>query len=344
MSDPSSPHRLPGREDLDAASARVSARAHRTPILRSSTLDACCQAEMHLKCENFQKIGAFKFRGATNAVGMLTEAELARGVVTHSSGNHAQALAMAARDRGTHATIVMPENSAAVKQAAVRGYGATIVHCRPTTEDREATLERIRTRDGSVLVHPFDDWGIICGQGTAVRELVEDAGPFDVILAPVGGGGLLAGTALTCHHLAPDTRVIGAEPRAADDAKRSLDAGSIQASGDPKTLADGLRTGLGERTFAVIKRYVDDIILVDEAEIVTAMRMIWERMKIVIEPSAAVPIAALLSDRLDVAGQRVGVIVSGGNVDLEQLPWLARTNGTSTAPHDHSPTTHEARS
>lgn len=332
MHDSSFPHVLPGRDDLDAAKARVSARAHRTPVLTSRTLDARCQAELRLKCENFQKIGAFKFRGATNAVGMLSEAELARGVVTHSSGNHAQALAMAARDRGTRATIVMPESSAAVKQAAVRGYGATIVHCRPTTGDREATLEHIRTRDGSVLVHPFDDWGIICGQGTAARELLEDDGPFDLILAPVGGGGLLAGTALTCHHLAPQTRVIGAEPRAADDAKRSLDAGSIQPGGDPQTLADGLRTGLGERTFAVIQRHVEDIVLVDEDEIIAAMRLVWERMKIVIEPSAAVPIAALLSDRLDVGGQRVGVIVSGGNVDLEQLPWQPSSNDAVPAP------------
>ena len=321
MTETASPDRLPTRDDLDAAFARVAKRAHRTPVLTSTTLDQRIGASVYWKCENLQKIGAFKFRGATNAVGLLGDDALERGVATHSSGNHAQALAMAARDRGTRATIVMPENAPAVKVAAVRGYGAEVVLCRPTAADREQTLQSVLDRDGSVLVHPFDDWGIVCGQATAARELLEDAGPLDVLVAPVGGGGLLSGTALTAHHLAPTTRVWGAEPRAADDAKRSLDAGSVQPANDPDTLADGLRTSLSERTFAVIRRHVEDIALVGEDEIVAAMHLVWERMKIVIEPSSAVPVAALLAGRIDVRGQRVGVILSGGNIDLARLPW-----------------------
>lgn len=312
---------FPSRADLDAAMVRVAARAHRTPTLTSATLDRMTGARLVFKCENLQKIGAFKFRGATNAVGLLDADALARGVATHSSGNHAQALALAARQAGTRATIVMPESAPQVKLDAVRGYGATVVQCRPTAADREQTLARVLDEQGSVLVHPFDDWGIIAGQATAARELIEDAGRLDIIMAPVGGGGLISGTALTCLHLAPATTVIGAEPRAADDAKRSLDAGSIQPANDPKTIADGLLTSLGGRTFAVVRRYVDDIVLASEEEIADAMRLVWERMKIIIEPSAAVPLAAVLAGRLDVAGKRVGIILSGGNVDLKRLPW-----------------------
>lgn len=321
------PSDLPSDTDLEQAVVRVAARAHRTPVLTSATLDRRLGAQLLFKCENFQRVGAFKFRGATNALGLLGPAALARGVATHSSGNHAQALALAARQRGARATIVMPENAPAVKVAAVRGYGAEVVFCLPTAKSREETLARVLAEQGSVLVHPFDDWGIICGQATAARELLEDSGPLDVVLAPVGGGGLLSGTALSCRALQPSVRVIGAEPRAADDAYRSLRAGSIQPANDPKTLADGLLTSLGARTFAVIRRLVDDIVLAEEEEIVDAMRLVWERMKIIIEPSAAVPVATLLAGRPAIAGKRVGVILSGGNVDLEHLPWQHTTAG-----------------
>lgn len=313
---------LPTLQDLDAAARRLEGRVHRTPVLRSATLDRRTGATVFLKCENFQRIGAFKFRGATNAVQTLDAEALRRGVATHSSGNHGQALALAARQAGTHATIVVPETAPKVKLDAIRGYGGEIVLCTPTSAGREGTLARILEERGSVLIHPFDDWRIIAGQATAARELLEETGPLDVVMAPVGGGGLLAGTALTCRHLAPETRVVGAEPEAADDAKRSLDAGSIQPANDPTTLADGLLTALSARTFSVIGRYVDSVALASEAEIVDAMRLVWERLKIIIEPSASVTLAALLAGRLDAKGKRVGVIVTGGNVDLDRLPWL----------------------
>ena len=311
----------PGQLELIEARARVEPYAHRTPVLTSAYFDHLTGAELFFKCENFQKVGAFKFRGACNAVFSLSPEELERGVVAHSSGNHAQALALAARLRGTRATIVMPENATAIKVAAVRDYGAKVVLCQPTQESREGETARIVEETGASLIHPFNDSRIVAGQSTAAQELLEDVSELDGILAPVGGGGLLSGCALAAHHFSPATRVVGAEPAAADDAARSLEAGHILPALPPATIADGLLTSLGELTFAIIRDHVERIVTVDEAAIVEAMRAVWERMKIIIEPSSAVPVAALLSGNLGVRSERVGVILSGGNVDLGRLPW-----------------------
>jgi threonine dehydratase len=316
-------------EGLREAENRIRPYAHRTPVLTSSYLDERSGAELLFKCENFQRIGAFKFRGATNAVFSLAPEELERGVVAHSSGNHAQALALAARLRGTRATIVMPTTASAVKVAAVRGYGAEVVSCQPTVEDREQETERVLRETGGTLIHPYNDRRIIAGQATAAMELLEQVEGLDLVLAPVGGGGLLSGTTLAAHHFSPSTRVIGVEPAAADDAYRSLEVGEIQPSIDPKTIADGLLTSLGDLTFAVISELTDRIVTVSEEAIVEAMRTVWERMKIIIEPSAAVPVAAILAGQLDPAGQRVGIILSGGNVDLDRLPWSTRPSQSS---------------
>lgn len=313
----------PSRGEIEAAHERLRGVAHRTPVLTSAYFNARTGAELFFKCESFQKIGAFKFRGAYNAIASLGGDDLARGVVTHSSGNHAQAVALAARLKGAKATIVMPSNAPQVKVAAVRGYGAEVILCEPTLVARESGIADVVRETGAVLVHPYNDLRIIAGQATAARELLADVPALDAIVAPVGGGGLLSGTALAATYFAPDTKVYGAEPRGADDAARSLESGSIEPSVAPRTIADGLLTSLGELTFAVIRRRVEAIVTVGDEAIVEAMRRVWERMKIVIEPSAAVPLAALLAGGLDVAGRRVGIIVSGGNVDLDRLPWLA---------------------
>jgi threonine dehydratase len=303
------------------AALRIRPHAHRTPVLTCAGLDAITGSRLHFKCENFQKVGAFKFRGAANAVFSLPEAEARRGVATHSSGNHAQALALAARLRGVPAHIVMPESSPRVKVAAVRGYGARIVFCPSTQADRERTLEEVVRETGAVFVHPYDNLKVIAGQATCALELLEEVPDLDLVLAPVGGGGLAGGTALACAYLAPDVRVLAAEPKGADDAFRSLRDGRIYPSVQPQTIADGLRTSLGELTFPILRRYLGGVRTVDEATIVAAMRLIWERMKILVEPSAAVPLAALIEGVPEAAGRRVGVILSGGNLDLETLPW-----------------------
>jgi threonine dehydratase len=279
-------------------------------------------AALFCKCENFQKVGAFKFRGACNAVFSLSEQEARHGVATHSSGNHAAAVALAARLRRVPAYIVMPDNAPAVKKAAVAGYGGSIVYCAPTLAAREATLKRVMHETGATFIHPYNDARVIAGQGTAALELLTDVADLDVIMVPVGGGGLLSGTAIVTAALFPSTKVIAAEPEAADDAYRSLQAGKILPANDPRTIADGLRTSLGELTFAVIQQHVQQIVTVSEAAIVSAMRYVWERMKIVIEPSAAVPIGALLEKKIDLTGKRIGVILSGGNASLDHLPWL----------------------
>jgi threonine dehydratase len=278
-------------------------------------------AALFFKCENLQVAGAFKARGAMNAVFSLSDREAKLGVATHSSGNHAAALALAARRRGIRAYVVMPENAPAVKQRAVAEYGAEIVRCKPTLAAREEGLSEVIARTGAVVVHPYDDLRIIAGQGTAALELCQEVSDLDVIMAPVGGGGLLSGTALAVRGVSPRTRVLGAEPELADDAFRSLQAGRIIPSTYPETIADGLRTSLGDLTFPIIRQHVDAIVTVGEAGIVAAMRAIWERMKLVVEPSAAVPLAAILSGRVDLTGKRVGIILSGGNVDLDALPW-----------------------
>jgi threonine dehydratase len=312
----------PDLKEIRAAAERIRPYAHRTPVLTCSSLDSMAGAELFFKCENLQKVGAFKFRGAANTVFSLSEEEAARGVATHSSGNHAQALALAARLRGIPAHIVMPENSPKVKVAAVRGYGARVVFCPPTQQDREQTLERVVADTGATFIHPYNNLGIIAGQATCALELLEQASDLDVVVAPVGGGGLLSGTALCCHYLRPRVRVVAGEPKGADDAFRSVRDGRIYPSENPRTVADGLRTSLGTLTFPIIRRYVERIVTVEEESIVTAMRHIWERMKILVEPSAAVPLAAILEGAIATSGKRIGVILSGGNLDLDSLPWL----------------------
>jgi threonine dehydratase len=306
-----------GLEDIEQAAKRLAPWAHRTPVVTSRTLDERAGASVFLKCENLQRVGAFKFRGAMNALLKLDEEKKAAGVVTHSSGNHAQALALAGRLLGVPVTIVMPRTAPAVKRAATEGYGARIVTCEPTLQSREAAVAAEIAEHGFTLVHPFNDWDVIAGQGTAALELLEQAGPLDVVVTPVGGGGLLSGTALAVKGRSPGTKVIGAEPANADDARRSLETGTIQPSHDPTTIADGLGTSLSARTFAVISRHVDAIVTATEAEIIYATRFVWERIKIVLEPSSAVAVAPLLTGSLPVKGLRVGVILSGGNVDVE---------------------------
>ena len=312
----------PTLTDVRAAAARIKPYAHHTPVFTCTSLNGLTGAELLCKCENFQKVGAFKFRGACNAVFGLSDQDARYGVATHSSGNHAAAVALAARLRGVPAHIVMPDNAPAVKKAAVAGYGGTIVYCAPTLAARETTLERVVHETGATFIHPYNDARVIAGQGTAALELLTDVADLDVIMAPVGGGGLLSGTALVTTALSPSTQVIAAEPEAADDAYRSLQAGEILPANDPRTIADGLRTSLGPLTFAIMQQHVQQIVTVSEEAIVSAMRYVWERMKIVIEPSAAVPIGALLEKKLDLTGKRIGVILSGGNVSLDHLPWL----------------------
>lgn len=311
----------PGLAEVRAAAERIAPYAHRTPVLTSRTLDAQTGAHLFFKCENFQRVGAFKFRGACNAVFSLSEDAAARGVVTHSSGNHAQALALAAQLRGIPAHIVMPKNAPAVKQAAVAGYGGRITLCEPTLAAREETTANIQRETGATLVHPYNDYRVIAGQGTAALELCEEVPGLETLITPVGGGGLLSGTGIVAKALLSNAKVYGAEPKAADDAQQSLRTGKIVPANDPKTIADGLLTSLGDKTFAIIQQFVSDIVTVSEEEIVNAMRLVWERMKIVIEPSAAVPVAVALGGQIDLRGKRVGIVLSGGNVDLARLPW-----------------------
>jgi threonine dehydratase len=299
----------------------VAGVVHRTPVCTSATLDRLAGARLFFKCENLQRVGAFKFRGASNAVRSLPGEKTRPGVATHSSGNHAAALALAARERGVRAYIVMPRTAPAVKRAAVASYGAEITFCEPTLAAREEALAHVVAATGAAFVHPYNDPAVIAGQGTAALELLEDAGPLDMVLAPVGGGGLLSGTALAAAATSPATRVVGAEPEGADDAYRSLRAGRIIPSVEPRTVADGLLTSLGELTFAVLRERGVEIVTVGDEAILGAMRLVWERMKLLVEPSAAVPLAAVLERRLDVSGLRVGIVLSGGNVDLDDLPW-----------------------
>ncbi|MDJ0755279.1 MAG: pyridoxal-phosphate dependent enzyme [Ardenticatenaceae bacterium] len=313
---------LPTLTDIHAAAVRIAPYAHRTPVVTNHSLNKRLGATLFLKCENLQKVGAFKFRGAANAVFSLSEDEAQRGVIAHSSGNHAQALALAARLRGIPAHIVMPSNAPAVKKAAVAGYGAKITFCEPTLEAREATQAEIVVQTGATIIHPYNDLRVIAGQGTAAVELLAEVPDLDVIMTPVGGGGLLSGTAVAANALKPDIRVIAGEPTGADDAYRSLQAGRIIPSVRPQTIADGLLTSLGTLTFPIIQAHVEQIVTVSEEEIINTMRFLWERTKLIVEPSAAVPVAALWHKKVDLRGLNVGVILSGGNVDLEKLPWL----------------------
>lgn len=312
---------LPTFADIEKAHERIRPYIHRTPVMTSKSINEIVGAELFFKCENLQKVGAFKFRGACNSVFSLSDEEAKNGVCTHSSGNHAAALALAARMRGIPAYIVMPENAPQIKKVAVAGYGAQITFCEPTLAARESTLKQVAEKTGATEIHPYNYFNVICGQGTAAKELIEETGQLDVVMAPVGGGGLLSGTALSTKALLPGARVIAAEPAGADDAFRSFYSKTLHPSVAPKTIADGLLTSLGSITFEIILNNVDQIATVSEEGIVAAMRMIWERMKIIVEPSSAVPLAAILENKVDVKGQKVGIILSGGNVDLGKLPF-----------------------
>ena len=327
----------PAWEAILAAHARVAPRIHRTPVLTSSSLDALCGARVFFKCENFQKTGSFKIRGAANAILSLSDAEAARGIVTQSSGNHGAAVACAAAWRGVPAYIVMPRNAPNVKAQAIEAYGGKITYCEPNVSARKETCDRLQAETGAVLVHPYDDDRIIAGQATAAKELLEDIGDLDAVFAPVSGGGLLSGTCLGAKGIRKEVRVFGCEPERADDAYRSLTTDTLQALESSDTIADGLRASLAPRTFAILRRHVERILLVSEDEIIAAARLVWQRMKIIIEPSSAVAIAPLLKpacvgrpglvaslhlpQRADGRGPKLGIIFSGGNVDLSALPW-----------------------
>ena len=315
---------IPSLSDIKRAHQRISKYIIHTPILTSQSVNDMTGAEIFFKCENFQKVGAFKMRGAANAIFSLRPEERVNGFATHSSGNHAQAVALAAKLAGCKAYIVMPKNAPVVKKNAVKEYGAEIIYCEPNEQSRQETCDRVVADTGAIFIPPFDDYAIIAGQATAAKELVEDTPDLDVIMTPVGGGGLSAGTALVAKYIVPTTQVILAEPKNADDAHRSFKTGKLQTVHDPDTIADGLKVSLGERNFDIIKKYVSDILTVEEDEIINAMQIIWERMKIIIEPSCAVPLAAVIKNKERFAGKKIGIIITGGNVDLTELPFKKR--------------------
>jgi threonine dehydratase len=311
----------PTFEDVLAAAERINGRVHRTPVVTSRVIDGMAGASLHFKCENLQKVGAFKARGATNAVLALDDEAAGRGVATHSSGNHAAALAYAASQRGIAAHVVMPSTAPPVKKAAVAGYGAEITECEPTLAARESTLERVVAETGATFIHAYDNPMVIAGQGTASLELIAEVPDLEIVMAPVGGGGLMSGTALAMSSSRPDVTLWGAEPAGADDAFRSLRDGRIHPSVEPTTIADGLLTSLSDRTFRMLAPRLEGILTVSEDTIIRAMRLLWERAKLVVEPSGAVPLAAVLEHPHVFHGRRVGLILSGGNVDLDHLPW-----------------------
>ncbi|HAS40174.1 MAG TPA: serine dehydratase [Microscillaceae bacterium] len=312
---------IPTLEDIQATAQRIAPIIHRTPVLTSKSLDELSGAQLFFKCENFQKIGAFKMRGASSVGTLLDEERRQKGLATHSSGNHAQAVALTAKMLDVPAYIVMPTNAPQVKKNAVLGYGATVIDCEPTIEARKATLAQTVDKTGAYFIPPYNDYGVVAGQATSALELLDEVDHLDVVMAPVGGGGLISGTALTCHYLRPEIEVIAGEPKNADDAFRSFHSGKIEPVAKATTIADGLRTSLGEKTFGIIKEYVKDIVTVSEEEIVIAMRHIWERMKIVIEPSCAVPLAVVLQQPERFKNKKIGIILTGGNVDLGKLPF-----------------------
>ena len=326
----SSQPQTPTWDAIEAAHARIAPRIHRTPVLRSATLDAMCGAELFFKCENLQKTGSFKIRGATNAIFSLSDEGASRGIVTHSSGNHAAAVSCAAAWRGIPAWIVMPKNAPAVKCRAVEAYGGKITFCEPKVSARNEAAARIQAETGAVMIHPYDDDRIIAGQATAAKELLEETGELDALLAPVSGGGLLSGSALSAKHIQPRIRVYGCEPEKADDAYRSIETGTLQSLESSDTIADGLRASLAPRTFAILQKQLSGILLVSEEEIVHAMALIWERLKVVTEPSSAIVLAPvlkpqtiqLISRDCSLPGKlKIGIILSGGNVDLRSLPF-----------------------
>lgn len=308
---------IPDKQDIEEAHDRIRSYIQRTPVLTSSGIDALSGCELFFKCENFQKIGAFKARGAMNAVLSLSPEDLSKGVATHSSGNHAQALARAAKIMGVRSYIVMPDNAPEIKKRGVQAYGGEIFSCEATLASREATLAQVVEKTGATEIHPFNNYAVIAGQATAAKELFEEVPNLDIIIAPVGGGGLLSGTALAAEYFSSQTKVLAAEPAGADDTFRSMQSGRIEAS-QAATIADGLLTSLGDKTFPIIQQYVREVITVSDAEIIAAMRLIWERMKIIVEPSCAVPLAAVMKAKEKFSGRKVGIILSGGNVDLER--------------------------
>ncbi len=309
------------KEDLLQTQQRIQKLVHRTPVMSSQQINGIAGAEIYFKCENFQRMGAFKMRGAINAILNLSKEDQQKGVVTHSSGNFAQAVSLSAKTIGVPAYIVMPSTAPEVKKAAVKGYGGEITICPPTLEDRQGNADRIRDEKGATFLHPSNDKDVILGNATAAMELLEEQPDLDYILTPVGGGGLVAGTALAAYFFGKNCKTIGGEPFEADDAFRSLQSGEIESNETANTVADGLRTNLGNINFPIIQKYVDRIIRVEEVEIIAAMRLIWERMKIIIEPSCAVPFAALLREKDNFKNKKIGIIISGGNVDLGKLPF-----------------------
>lgn len=312
---------IPTFQDVRKAAATIDAYAHKTPVLTSSLVDERAHAQLFFKCENFQKVGAFKFRGGCNTVMSLSEVDAQKGVATHSSGNHAQALALSAKLRGIKAYVVMPENAPTVKVEAVKNYGAEITFCESTLEARESTLQKVVDRTGATFIHPYNDARVIAGQGTAALELLDEYPDLNLLLTPLGGGGLLSGSSISAKAMSPSIQVIGTEPELADDGFRSFQSGKIEPVLRTDTVADGLRTSIGNLPFRIIKENVDDIVTVSEKSIIEAMRFIWERMSIIIEPSCAVPIAAIFEGKVDVKGKKAGIIITGGNVDLGNLPW-----------------------
>ncbi|PWI54386.1 serine dehydratase [Rhizobium phaseoli] len=312
---------IPTLADMVAAHTRIKPYIHRTPVLTSSFINSLVGAELFFKCENFQKAGAFKARGASNAVFGLSDEQAAHGVATHSSGNHGTCLSYAAGRRGIPCTVVMPRTAPQAKKDAVRGYGGRVVECEPSTSSREAVFADVVAETGAEFVHPYNDPRVIAGQATCSRELIEQVDGLDAVVAPIGGGGMVSGTCLTLSNLAPNIRIYAAEPEQADDACRSFKAGYIIADDAPNTVADGLKVPLKELTWHFVRNHVTDILTASEEEIVDAMKLIWKRMKIVMEPSSAVPLATIIKNREVFAGQRIGVIITGGNVDLDTLPW-----------------------
>lgn len=312
-------NRIPDLNDIKEAAERIKPYARNTPVLTSQTFNKWVGAELFFKAENFQKGGAFKFRGACNTVLSLSDEDKRNGVTTHSSGNHAQALAIAAKIAGAKAYIVMPSNAPLVKKNGVLGYGGEVIECEPTLQAREDNVQKVIEEKNATLVHPYNDYRIIAGQATCSLEFLQDVDELDVMFAPVGGGGLLAGTSLTCNYVSPNTAVYAGEPEGANDAYLSLQKGEIVPSLNPDTIADGLLTSLGDKTFPIIKEHVSEILTVSDAEILDAMKKVWERMKIIIEPSSAVPVAAVMKNREKFSGKKVGIILSGGNVDLDKI-------------------------
>ncbi|MEM8795915.1 MAG: beta-hydroxyaspartate dehydratase BhcB [Pseudomonadota bacterium] len=313
---------IPTYDDVVAAHDRIRPYIHRTPVLTSEYMDELTGAKLHFKCENFQKAGAFKVRGACNAVFGLTEEQAKLGVATHSSGNHALSLSYAAGRRGIPCTVVMPHTAPEAKKAAVRGYGGKIVECEPSTSSREATFAEVVAETGAEFIHPYNDPRVIAGQGTCAKEMVEDLGDLDAVIAPIGGGGMVSGSCLTLSNIAPETKIYAAEPKNADDAYRSFKAGHIIADDAPQTIADGLKVPLKELTWHFVSNHVTGILTATEEEIIDAMYITWQRMKIVMEPSCAVPLATIIKNKDVFAGKRVGVVITGGNVDLKKLPWM----------------------